>query len=261
MNLFHITLSTTRKSLYVSVIFTSIALILLPWSILSYLRFYSILIPNASYSLPIEVKRSNLIAANAVELVDNLQREDKALPNLSYDLVLELQVYCPKLLVGDSKLVFGELLWQRESTSNYDKSFLLHCDPRIIYTSFNWLIPYNLRLWVPPFLTNSERLNTISTKIGNFSDREILDNLLTGNRYYHLSILFGLDTPLLVEASKSYLHVNVDWKGIRYYLFYHYYICFVAGVTLFWAVSSGVCLLVSLIVWFFIRGQTKQKSI
>lgn len=275
MSLLNISLSITRRSLYIAVITLALTLILLPWSVLSYLRFYEILIPNASYELPVrysDLYNYHEIVAEGTSLVDILANYNVGtgrVSNLNYNLELEIAVHCDKHLIGDTKAVHGELMWGNQTylcfhglcPSFQKSSFILQCDPRVIYSSSNWFIPYNLRHWVPPFLSNCERLNVIYVKIGTFSDIEML-NLLTNTAANNATdparIRYKLDSKLQIDVVKSKLHVNVEWQGIRYYLFYHYYICFALGVGMFWAVSSSVCLVVSMVVWWGVRSKVKS---
>lgn len=270
MNLFSVTLSATRKSLYTTTLVVALVGVLLPWSVLLYLRFYHTLVPNASYTLPLKVRHQQEVYAVANGLVDVLARQqEQAQGELNYDLVLSLKVYCPKLLLGDTKLVFGHLVWDDGSTSaeHAPSSFLVHCDPRMIFNSYNWFVPYNLRLWVFPFLTHNERLNRVQVSVANMGGSDLLRRLTAGgphnprNRKSPTTISYKVDYPLLVDPEQSSLSVNVEWRGIRYYLFYHYYFCFVCGVALFWGTSSGVCLAVSLVVWYMVRSKALSSTL
>ncbi|CAK7894344.1 hypothetical protein CAAN1_02S06238 [[Candida] anglica] len=259
MSFFTFTLATTRRSIYVSTVLSAIFLVLLPWSVLSYLRFYSVIIPNASYELPLRFVSRYGIAGDARGVNELLSVAGSK--NINYDLQLNLRVFCPKNLIGDSKLVFGNLTlqhdsWHSESTST-QSTFLIHCDPRTIHSTFNSWIPYNLRLWVPPFLTHNERVNIVSTKIGSISALGLANHLGRSDG----KIEYELDTPLLVDIEKSSLLVNVEWQGIRYYLFNHYYICFLIGVTLFWATSSIVNFVISMTVWYILRKQVTMRDL
>ncbi|CAH2354005.1 hypothetical protein CLIB1423_13S03818 [[Candida] railenensis] len=275
MSLFNISLSITRRSLYIVVITLAVT-ILLPWSVLSYLRFYGILIPNASYELPVRMSspryNSEIVAegSSLVDILANYNVGTGRVSNLNYNLELEIAAHCNKHQIGDTQIVVGELIMGNQTCdlpSEYRRSsfgsssFILQCDPRVIYSSSNWFIPYNFRHWVPPFLTNCERLNVINVKIGTFSDIEMLNlltNTATNNATDPARIRYWTDSKLQIDVTKSKLHVNVEWQGIRYYLFYHYYICFALGVGMFWAVSSSVCLVVSMAVWWGVRSKVKS---
>ncbi|VEU20192.1 DEKNAAC101046 [Brettanomyces naardenensis] len=84
-----------------------------------------------------------------------------------------------------------------------------------------------------------------------------MTRMVEDSKHIKLIVEFANENIYLESAT---LHFTVKFKGVRYYLFHYPTLFLFAGVTLFWTISSFICLLVSYGVFFYWRKQQQEKS-
>lgn len=225
-----IPVSVAKYLLYIAIMGISF-LVILPFSILTYLNFYQILIPNSSISVPLVYDKTNNLYN--VDLASIKRQFDD---DLIYNLQLSLSGFC---LRGnyDHYIIDYSFEDDRLNSGFFDVS----CSPGFIYGKHNWFIPYNLKYWVPPMLVNDNVSINIRESITSLSSKTIKE-------LPNLKITIS-SWAILFRPKYLYLDLVVEWQGIRYYLFNHYYICFFLGVGLFWLISCSASLLTCFYIW------------
>lgn len=237
-----IPLAITRQGLYILILFISTFLILLPIAVLSYISFYTILIPKPTISIPITFQETSkgLEYKLPVDQIKGLLDSD---PSIRYVASLNTDIYCTKGFYGDMKNLDVQI--KLEGRTINETKFLLNCDARSVYVKNNPFIPFAWRYWFPPVLLNLDKairadihLLTLSVAdIGKISQKKSKD------------LRLQINDDIVTDNSNSYLKFQVAWNGIRHYMVKYYYISFFIGVLLFWIPSTTACLLVSLIIY------------
>ncbi|CCE83244.1 Piso0_003816 [Millerozyma farinosa CBS 7064] len=235
-------LAITRQGLYISILFISTFLVLLPIAILSYISFYTILIPKPTISIPISFQKvsKGLEYKLPVDQIKSLLDSD---PSIRYDASLNTDIYCTKGFYGDMKNL--DIQIKSEGRTINETKFLLNCDARSVYVKNNPFIPFAWRYWFPPVLLNLDKAIRADVHLLTLSVADISKISQKKSKDLRLQI----SDDIVTDNNKSYLKFQVAWNGIRHYMVKYYYISFVVGVILFWIPSTAACLLVSLIIY------------
>lgn len=257
MNLtFTIPLAITRQWLYISTLLISIFGILLPVSIVAYLNFYKVLIPKPITRIPLRFdpfsyKEVGMKSSLHFNNIHEVLKED---PAIKYEIGLNLNVVCNRKNYDDIYNINSALSIEDKLVSN--NSFLLNCDTRFIYNENNWFIPYRLRFWVPPILTNIDKLINIKSPLTIVTGKQLLELISENERTSEA--LLRLDKRLVVDNNNSFLEMTIQWDGMRYYMLNYYFTSFIIGVLIFWIPSSFICLISSMIVLLKSTGGKKN---
>lgn len=257
MNLtFTIPLAITRQWLYISTLLLSIFGILLPISIVAYLNFYKVLIPKPITRIPLRFdpfsyKEVGMKSSLHLNNIHEVLKED---PGIKYEIGLNLNVVCNRKNYDDIYNINSAFSIEDKLVSN--NSFLLNCDTRFIYNENNWFIPYRLRFWVPPILTNIDKLINIRSPLTIVTGKQLLELISENERTGEA--LLRLDKRLIVDNNNSFLEMTIQWDGMRYYMLNYYFTSFIVGVLIFWIPSSFICLISSMIVLLKSTGGKKN---
>lgn len=236
-----IPLALLRKWLYIVVIVFPLVFIILPFSILSYLNFYNVIIPSSITSSPVKFQYEGGFKSSTVDL-DALSTKFDDLSN--YVLLLDLGVVCERNMndVMMVKYTLDEL--------NIKDTLTLNCDHKYVYGKNNWFIPYNLRLWVPPVITNLERVNRVSIYLTQATGLKL-------NELKNINI--KLDRNLAIDNRLTRFITYIQLEGFRYYMVHYSITSFIIGVGFFWLLSSSVCVITSLLIWLTYTNTKKSK--
>ncbi|ODV97338.1 hypothetical protein PACTADRAFT_79724 [Pachysolen tannophilus NRRL Y-2460] len=130
------------------------------------------------------------------------------------------------------------------------------------------LVPRIFHFFIPPFLLHRSSalfswyswsspmgLSNINYSKGglNVVTLNLLKNFEFQNSHSQflkkakLIVEFNSD-KILIDSQLSALRMVPNYKGLRYYLYNHYYVCLIIGITLSWFVSSFVCLIIASLV-------------
>lgn len=233
-------LKLTRGWFYVVNIILALT-ILLPVSILMYLRFYELLIPKPDFRIPLKFSHKNNGVYSLVKL-DNVQDQLHEDLNVRYNFDFNLKVVCNKWY---SDVYDLEVTLYHEPFLEMKESLLFNCEATRVYQQNNALIPYNLRYWFPPILTNVERSVNIKTTLGALTGKEITQLSKTKDK----PLTISLARNLLVDNSASFIEIASELQGPRYYLARYSVSSFILGVSLIWISSSLACLLTTFYVF------------
>lgn len=232
-------LALTRQSMYYSTIAFSTVVILLPLSVLSYLYFYSILIPLLVVRVPITfAPRVPFQDRRGMANIEPFGRIFEQTPLLSYLVSLNLDVICHSEENKITSVVHNVTLENYSARS----TFVLNCEEDHIFYSNNWLVPYKLRHYVPPRLSDISKTVTIRSPYASLTGEEI-------DKMHSKLAAVNIRNDAEVDDNHSFLAFHVQWDGIRYYMVTYYKSSLVVGTILFWASSSFVCLVTALITW------------
>lgn len=249
-------LTITRQWLYILTLLIAVFGVLLPISIIAYLNFYKILIPQQTTRIPLSFDVEHGKGMESQLQVKNIRELFKDDLEMKYEISLNLNIVCNKKNYDDIFNINSALTIENLFVAN--SSFLLNCDTRFIYNSNNWFIPYRLRFWVPPIFTNIDKLINIKSPLIIMSGRQ-LSNLFDGSKLTKTSTVF-LDKQLIVDNNNSFLDLKIQWDGMRYYMLNYYFTSLVIGVIIFWIPSSFACLLTSMIILINSNSdQSKRK--
>lgn len=243
---FTIPLAITRQWLYILTLLISIFGVLLPISIIAYLNFYKVLIPKPITRIPLKFDpfSSKEVGMKSLFYLNNIHEVLKEDPAIKYEISLSLNIVCNRKNYDDIYNINSAFVIGDKSVSN--NSFLLNCDTRYIYNENNWFVPYRLRFWVPPLLTNIDKLINIKSPLTIITGELLLQLISEGDNTRNA--LVHLDKRLIVDNSNSFLELAIQWDGMRYYMLNYYFTSLFIGVLIFWIPSSFVCLASSMIV-------------
>lgn len=217
-------------------------MIILPFSIVTYLNFYQILIPNPSISIPLVYDKVTSLYNADISRIKRHLNDD-----LIYNLQLSLNGFCRRGNY-DHYTIDYSFNNNRLNSGFFDVT----CSPGFIYGKHNWFIPYNLKYWVPPILIDDDVSINFKESITTMSSEKI-------KQLPNLEINIA-STVILFRPKQLFLNFTVEWQGIRYYLFNHYYLCFVVGVGLFWFISCSACLLTCFYIWTKLQYTPPKKT-
>ncbi|KAK6459262.1 uncharacterized protein RJT20DRAFT_132402 [Scheffersomyces xylosifermentans] len=235
---FYLPLAITRNWFYFLTFVITFA-VLLPLSILTYIRFYQTLIPHSSPRIPLVFHGVRSHTVSEPTLVEHALRRYEFDTLLKYNLNLNLVVVCSPFDINNYKVPYS-IVDQTTNTRLFNDTFFLDCDPNVIYSSNNLYIPFNLRFWVSPVLVDLSRSIQFSlTKLG-MSGKQVLEKL------GHFKV--EVDQRLTILDDVSYVQFEAEYNGFRYYLVKHYYICLIIGTGIFWATSASIGSLTSFII-------------
>lgn len=223
----------TRQALYSSIYVTSIFLVLLPVSVVSYLNFYRMLIPTERIRLP-------------TQLVDYEATIDgtSVLPFLQKNKDLRFVVQGSLHVVCNTENAYLTVWYDYELLKQllYKDQVIVNCETQDMYTHNNNWVPYNLRYWVPPILTNTHRVVDVTFPIVHVTGEQLHAFVKARKQVLRLSHASGM----LVDSRKTFVDFVIEWDGIRYYLVRYYFLSLAIGVFIFWVLSSWVFTLSSL---------------
>ncbi|KAK6463703.1 hypothetical protein DFJ63DRAFT_335220 [Scheffersomyces coipomensis] len=215
--------------------------ILLPLSIITYVKFYNTLIPYASPRIPIHYKPNSIydydLSSDLIHLQSNLPRKFKFDPLLDYKVSLNFEILCDTVKKGDVYQNSYSII-NDQSEPLFDHEFYVDCDSRYIYNNNNDLVPYNLRFWVPPMVVNIKR--SIGFQLSNYR----LNGKTLPSTFESFQIL--IDKSFIIVQDSSFIEFEIVYTGFRYYLVKHYYKCLFIGVLVFWSISCSTSFLTSM---------------
>jgi hypothetical protein len=233
-------IALTRQSMYYSTILFSTFVILLPFSILSYLYFYSTLIPILVLRVPITFfpRDSFHQERRGYANLEPYTKVFEQTPELVYLLSLNLDIICYSEKNSIRSVIHNVTLGSYSARS----TFVLNCEEDYIFHSNNRLVPYKLRHYVPPQLTDIRKIVTVNSPYSLLSGRQISQSLSHNAR---IDVHKNTD----VDDNHSFLEFYVQWDGIRYYMVTYYKTSLLVGTIIFWGFSSFVCLLTAMVTW------------
>lgn len=258
-----IPLTILKSWLFTITTISSSILILLPISLITYNNYYNSLIPlNNQFKLPLKFDTND----NKSNIINGFKDSDVIDSEVNYELNFELYVVCkPKeSLFNVDKINYQFITsnYREEQDKDEDRdkdeeifegSFILNCDPYELYSRKNYIIPYNLRFLISPYLTKISQSIIIKSKIFLIKGYELIN---LNNLQIKLNDLNSND--YLIDDNYSYLIVNIKWNGFRYYLVKYYYSCFIIGSLLFFGIMSGFSILISYIM-LYINNTNNNK--
>lgn len=245
----------TRQFLYGSIIFTSLFLVLLPSSVVTYLNFYKTMIPTERVSAP----------ARFLSLPDQRGKEshlnlDHVMPFLRQHSDLDFAVNLNLKAICRLEKLFQVLsyLFTIDPQHLYSGEFLVNCDSRYIYVAKNRWIPYNLRYWTPPVLVDILKLVLVEEPLLTMRGNELM--LLLEKQTKAPVFVFDDTSAVLIDSKQSTLDFVIQWDGLRYYLVNFYWTSLIIGAGSIWVCSSFFCLLATLVsLLYFTGSKVKQE--
>lgn len=239
--------------MYYSTILFSTFVILLPFSILSYLYFYSTLIPILVLRVPITFSPKDSYLHEERRGYANLEPYIKVFehtPELMYLLSLNLDIICYSEKNSIRSVIHNVTLGSYSARS----TFVLNCEEDYIFHSNNRLVPYKLRHYVPPQLTDIRKIVNVNSPYSLLSGRQISQTLSHNAR---IDVHRNTD----VDDNHSFLEFYVQWDGIRYYMVTYYKTSLLVGTIIFWGCSSFVCLLTAMVTWSKYNEQSEKQEV
>lgn len=231
-------LALTRQSMYYTTILFSNFVILLPLSILSYLYFYSILIPILTLRVPITFAPRLFSNRVGIANIEPFRRLFEQTPQISYLLTLNLDVICYSEKNRIESVIHNITVGDYSARS----TFVLNCEEDYIFHSNNKLVPYKFRHYVPPALTDIRKIVNVNSPY----------SILTGEQIANLEskrAAIEVQNSNHFDDNHSFLEFTVQWDGIRYYMVTYYKSSLFVGTVLFWVSSAFVCLITAMITW------------
>ncbi|EAZ63049.1 predicted protein [Scheffersomyces stipitis CBS 6054] len=243
-------LAITRNWLYMLTVATTFT-ILLPLSGITYYRFYQTLIPPPSPQIPLIFNTNDEWSHSEPTILGEELRNYEFDPLLRYRLNINLMVVCPEYntyyktrysVVDDSS-----------DKKIHSSTFFIDCEKSYLYNTNNDYIPYNLRFWVSPVLVNLNRMIRFSLNKYVLSGSEIQEKLA------QFKIL--VENHLIVLDDVSYVQIETDYTGFRFYLVKYFYTCFCVGTVILWCISGAISMLTSLyVVYKYSDDETELPS-
>ncbi|EGV62771.1 hypothetical protein CANTEDRAFT_115544 [Yamadazyma tenuis ATCC 10573] len=233
-------LTIIRRWLYVFSIGFWLFMVLGPISVMAYLTFHRILIPIGSYSIPLQFFNTGNFFASSIANVtlDHWIPELNKHPGLAYSVSLKLELFCNRNRADD--------LFRFPSTFRIDgtdviktSNFIMNCDSRSIYRHNNIVVPYNLRFWVSPVLSNLNKNVNVEFEYLKMTGMELVKHLK--EHVVHVSI----EGHVIVNDDNTFLELTVQRDGFRYYLQKYPIQSFVYGVLIFWSFSVFFSLVIA----------------
>lgn len=229
----HLIVGVIRRWLYIITVGFYLFGILLPLSVITYLTFYKTLIPEPIISIPLQFH-------NQVSQVD-LNPYKSQFMNLDYLVTLNIEILCNRNRNDDVFPIMADI---EVGAIQQSKQFILNCDARYIYHANNLFIPYNLRFWTFPSLSNIDKNVNIRSELVHVEGKQLLQQLHTVNDTITLTI--GRD--IIIDHDNTFLEFHVQYQGFRYYITKYYYRSMVVGVLIFWAFCLITSLLTALVI-------------
>lgn len=294
-------LTIARSWLYIITTISSLLFILFPISLITYNNYYHSLIPkNSSFKIPLNftiLNNSNKIHSN---IINPMMFKDIIDNELTYNFEIELSILCkPKSELysidkiqyefinilnsdnliksssssssssivdndnndGDKKMIIRKKKKRIFGDVFHKGSFILNCDPYEIYSRNNYIIPYNFKFLISPYLTkisqsivlNFNKFKILGKNLSNMNEFQI--NLTNKNNNNNDN-----DYDFLIDDNFSFLKIEVIWTGFRYYLVKYYYSCYVIGSLIFFGIMSGFGILISYAM-LYINNRKNQPII
>lgn len=235
---------------------TSIVLVLLPLSVVTYLNFYKTLIPTERIQIPTklttngDLANSKAFVLDASEVLPFIRRNQ----DLQYLMRLNLNAICKlEKLYQEMEYIF-----RISDSSDFHDEFLVNCDSRYIYAEKNMFVPYNLRYWVPPILVDIFKLVKTDWPLIYSSGKDLYGLLQNQQPIF----TFKDSSALFIDYRRSTIDLVVEWEGIRYYLVNFYITSLIIGAGGFWLLSSWICVVSSLFFQAYFQEEEagKQKT-
>ncbi|ODQ82915.1 hypothetical protein BABINDRAFT_159405 [Babjeviella inositovora NRRL Y-12698] len=303
-------LAITRSTIYVTILIIANTAILLPWSVVCFLRFYELLIPIPEIRVPLNfnyqvLSHKPFVVVDFRELFGNTDTGIN--PEVEYDLTLNIDGYCsnpngrPQMISRkvsimnewevrklvalreeanddgnwpiSGNLALSKAIQYQQSQllvitkSNFFqefsniRSFMLHCDAQVLYAMNHQWVPLAFAPFLPGYFQSRDRtanhLQLLLLK--SFVFKNFLLQRSRGDHHQLVVEFASNDEGINIETAELLFQVN--WTGIRYFL-YHYRLTSAAVfIPIFWSFSSLGCLLVVLFIWFrFAPSETSQQN-
>lgn len=238
----HLGATVIRRWLYILSIVTYMVAFI-PLAIISYVTFYNTLIPNPVLRIPLHFQGEKDHALHAS--VDLGMYKSQFHSTLNYDVIINMEILCNRNRNDDIYPLFSNV---EISGQSWDNQFILNCDARYLYHENNWFIPYNLRFWTPPVLTNINKNTNIKVKATSISTKD-LD---------FKDVNVNISKDIIIDNHQTFLEFHVNYQGFRFYITQYYYLSLIIGVSMFWSfgvsVSAFACL-------YFFSNQMIENSI
>lgn len=232
---------------------------LLPISTVTYLAFYRTLIPNEVIKVPLEFQYHDTALSHEgfehvtmidfSKLIPIVSKE----PSFNYLVNLNIEVYCNKNRIDDIFPIAHELTIGNSSVT-LRSQFVLNCDSRFLYHNKNGIIPYNLRFWTPPIITDIAKSVEINSPYTVINAKDLVTAITSDNSHQGK---LKWDQDLVVNFQTSFLEFKIMWHGFRFYLTYYYKASLVVGVLFLWSLSSFICLVTGV---FMFTSDIKQEQ-
>ncbi|EGV62770.1 hypothetical protein CANTEDRAFT_115544, partial [Yamadazyma tenuis ATCC 10573] len=222
---------------------------------MAYLTFHRILIPIGSYSIPLQFFNTGNFFASSIANVtlDHWIPELNKHPGLAYSVSLKLELFCNRNRADD--------LFRFPSTFRIDgtdviktSNFIMNCDSRSIYRHNNIVVPYNLRFWVSPVLSNLNKNVNVEFEYLKMTGMELVKHLK--EHVVHVSI----EGHVIVNDDNTFLELTVQRDGFRYYLQKYPIQSFVYGVLIFWSFSVFFSLVIAFGLFASDDSTSKRKK-
>ncbi|CAH6721003.1 hypothetical protein CLIB1444_05S01442 [[Candida] jaroonii] len=240
----HLGATVVRRWLYVlSIGFYMMAFV--PFSVISYVTFYNTLIPNPVIKIPLHFQgvKDHVLHAS----VDLEYYKSQFYPTLNYDVIVNMEILCNRNRNDDIYPLFTNV---QLSGQVHDSQFILNCDARYLYHENNWFIPYNLRFWTPPFLTNINKNTNLKVKATSVSTKD-LD--------FKQDVMVTISKDIIINNYETFLEFHVNYQGFRFYITQYYYLSMIIGVSIFWSFGVSVSALTCL--YFFSNQMLENVTI
>ncbi|RLV91824.1 hypothetical protein JA1_003641 [Spathaspora sp. JA1] len=228
----------TRSWLYFTTSASTTFFILLPLSILTYNQYYNTLIPNPSSPvIPL-----NFTTADR-EYIYNSNYISPQFPDFEFDLELtyvfniQLELLCPAHSVNDTLYKLHYNFSDEVGVFNQG-TFILDCNPLVVYSGHNNYVPYSLTTWVSPILSSLSRTSPVTLSNYELRGRDLV-------KITNFTLTLDQNWSYLIDDNESFVRFDVKWTGFRYYLVKYYYTCYMLGTFIFFSISSAVSILSS----------------
>lgn len=189
----------------------------------AYLAFHRALIPFDSVIIPF----NNTLTFTGLQ---NYVADFKKQPELTYLVTLKIQILCNRNR-NDDIFPIGSTL--SLDSLKMSKTFILNCDSRYIFHQNNKFIPYNLRFWTSPVLTDIDKRVDLEVPYFTVTGSDILKS----SKQLELELY---NHNLIIDYNNTYFDFDIQWLGFRYYIVKYPTLSFLYGVSVFWSVIVSV---------------------
>lgn len=235
-------LTLLRRWLYVFIILFWTVGVLGGIAIIAYLAFHRVLIPFDSIKIPLN---NTLSITSLGDYIPEFQKQ----PELNYEVSLKIRIHCNRNRNDDIFPIGSTLALDELKMTN---QFILNCDSRYIFHQNNKFIPYNLRFWTSPILTD----------INKSVDLEVVYFRITGSKILKSNKQLSLElnkNNLIIDYDDTYFEFAIQWLGFRYYIVKYPIISFLYGVSVFWSVLVSANLFTALAYIALKYGKSQPK--
>lgn len=247
MRFFNITIPLVllKNWFYILSTFFLVSIILLPISVLTYLKFYESLIPETLPKIPFVFDNLNSTHSSGfIDLLSHTKKHGQFDPLLDYEIDVNLALVCnDELSSVIDKIQYEIRMFGVEPNleeTKFKHSILLNCNERNVYHSNNIFIPYTWRENVPPLMINWSR------DLRLVIDRLVVPGWKLNNEVEKLLVLLRFDAKTnLHDDDYTYISFQTHFTGFRWYLIKYYWTSLAAGTLVFWGISSIVCIITS----------------